>query len=277
MKSKSAAEISWERHASYARAFVAAILMAPIMLLVIHSVVNIDDVEEQVRKELFDRNVNRPALPKSMRPVARSASIKGSSNTRSFASAVANWFGETEYPERWKREVKKFENAPLYEGVMLTSSIHQDKLRPGITEVGYGITNAEIYEAKRLGLLPHNATLPKKMSKEEADKWFEEITIPTYEKCVEEIVNVPLTCEQKFALISFCHNLGKGNLLKMAMKPGRLTDSNYAVIADSILLYTNAGNCKDVAGLVRRRAWESDLWRSGTNDYSRNPKKMASR
>ncbi len=198
-----------------------------------------------------------------MRPASKQASDIGT-----YLSAFADWFRGSEYQKEWIDQVKMFENAPLFCGTLDVSSVHLDKLRPTVREVGYGITDAEIYEAKRFGILPSDATLPTRLTKAEADEWFERVTLPTYEKCVEEIVNVPLTNEQKFALISFCHNLGKGNLVKMTMQDGRLLDSNYGVIADCFPLYVNAGKSKNVAGLIKRRAWEANLWKSATNNHS---------
>lgn len=218
-------------------------------------------------QDRFQRAIHRKALP-GPRPKDKPLGGQAVEATRSYLSALTEWFVGNEYREEWIEQIKMFENAPLYTGSIEQSTVHSDKLNKSVREVGYGITDAEICEAKRFGFLPPDATLPQVMSKEEADQWFENVTIPTYEKCVEEIVDVPLTCEQKFALISFCHNLGKGNLEKMAMQDGRLKDSNYYVIDDCMLRYTNAGKHKNVAGLVKRRNWEAELWRSGTHNYS---------
>ncbi len=172
------------------------------------------------------------------------------------------------YKQEWLMTVMQFESYPLATGKITESIVHPDALRKDIDEVGYGVTRDEVNEAKRFGLLPPNATLPKRMTKEEADLWFMNVTIPTYEKFVEEIVSVPLTCEQKFALISFCHNLGCDNLTKLTSQDGRLNDSNYEVIAELMNLYVNAGQHKNVAGLIKRRAWESELWRKGTRQQN---------
>ncbi|MES2060098.1 MAG: hypothetical protein V4438_03645 [Patescibacteria group bacterium] len=231
-------------------------MISPVAFIVAHSIAHIDAVKNHLHKMEFERNTNRKALPYT-RP-----------KDRRFLSAFADWFKGSEYKREWLEQIKKFENEPLYCGKTSESAVHLDRLKKTVREVGYGITDAEIYEAKRLGFLPKDATLPKKLSKAEADEWFETITIPTYEKCVEEIVTVPLTCEQKFALISFCHNLGSGNLAKLTMQSGRLADSNYCVISECMLRYCNAGGNKSVGGLIRRREWEAALWRSGTNDYS---------
>ena len=175
---------------------------------------------------------------------------------------------ESKYPKEWIEKIKRFENEPLYCGKIEESDVHKDRLKKTVSEVGYGITNAEIFNAKRFGIIPPCATLPQKLTKAQADEWFEKITLPTYEKVVEEVVKVPLTREQKFALISFCHNLGGKNLEKLTMADGRLDDSNYAVIAKYITLYTSAGDSKKVGGLVKRRQWEAELWKSGTKNRS---------
>lgn len=235
--------------------------------IVVHAWIHEDEMKERTRASEFERKVNRKAIH-GPRPKDKPLGQQAVKTVRSYLHAFKAWFDESEYQEEWIEQIKMFENAPLYTGTTGASTVHQDRLRPGVREVGYGITDAEIYEAKRFGILSSDATLPTRMSKEEADQWFKDVTIPTYEKCVEEIVDIPLTCEQKFALISFCHNLGKGNLAKLTMQDGRLKDSNYANIANCMLLYTNAGANKNVTGLVRRRQWEAGLWQSGTHNYS---------
>ncbi len=235
--------------------------------IVIHGWLNEDVMEKRTQEDAFQRNVHRKALP-GPRPKDKPLGERAVSIVRSYLSAFTRMFEGDSYKSEWLRQIEEFENAPLLEGTIEFSTVHQDRLNRTVREVGYGITDAEIYEAKRLGLLPKDAALPSKMTKDEAHRWFLDITIPTYEKCVEEVVKVPLTCEQKFALISFCHNLGKGNLARLVNRSGRLRDSNYSSIAPCILRYTYAAGNKDVAGLVKRRAWESDLFESGTNDHS---------
>ncbi len=242
---------------------VAAILVSA---FIARACMDSDAIKERERQERFQWNIHRKALP-GPRPADKP--FPGTARTeQNFQRAIAFWEQISVYKAEWIEQLKRFENEPLFLGVIQESVAHRDKLRPDVMEVGYGITGAEVKQAICYGLLPKNATLPQKMSKSEADQWFSTVTLPTYERSVMEIVKVPLTIEQRFALISFCHNLGKGNLARMAMQDGRLKDSNYADLADYMLKYVNAGSSKNVPGLIRRRNFEADLWNSGTHDNS---------
>jgi GH24 family phage-related lysozyme (muramidase) len=242
--------------------------MSPMAIFAIafitYAIIHSNEIKERVRSEIFEYKVNRPALP-GPRPKDKPL---GEKISESFMSAFAGWLDDKDYQEEWIAQLKRFENEPLYLGEILVSVAHKDRLRPDVMEVGYGITTAEVKQAIMFGLLPKGSTLPTKLTKSEADKWFAEVTLPTYERCVNETIKVPLTTKQRFALISFCHNLGKGNLEKMAMQKGRLKDSNYGIIAKCILRYTYAGSIKDVPGLVKRRNFEAELWQSGTKNNS---------
>lgn len=168
------------------------------------------------------------------------------------------------YPESWVERLKVFENEPLASGAIKESIRSVDALvkKRVVNQVGYGITAAEIAEAKRLGFLPANATLPKKLTKAQADKWMTTITIPTYEKQVEEIVKAPLSPAQKFALISFCHNVGKNSLRELVNKKDRLNDGNYLTTCAMIEKYEKVSG-EVASGLAKRRLWEAGLFASG--------------
>lgn len=164
------------------------------------------------------------------------------------------------YPREWIEQLKEFENDPLHKGTMKVSNVRKDKLRPEVNEVGYGITAGEIWDAKCYGFLDKDAELPKSLTKEEADKWMEEVTIPTYDAMVKKKVKVDLTREQRFALISFAHNTGSGNLDKLVTCKDRLNSGNFECVSKIMRLYINAGKHTNVPGLVRRRSWEADLF-----------------
>lgn len=164
------------------------------------------------------------------------------------------------YPYEWVDQLKMFENAPLFNGTEKQSKVHQDKLRPDVKEVGYGVTAGEIFDAKTYGFLPKDAELPKSMTKEEADRWMETVTLPTYDAMVRHKVTVELTPQQRFALLSFCHNTGGGSLDKLALYKNRLNSGNLACAPGIMRLYVNAGRHTNVAGLVRRRNWEANLF-----------------
>lgn len=164
------------------------------------------------------------------------------------------------YPREWIEQLKEFENDPLHKGVIKVSHVRKDKLRSDINEVGYGVTAGEIFDAKCYGFLDKDAELPKSLTKEEADKWMEEVTIPTYDALVRKRVKVSLTREQRFALISFAHNTGSGNLDKLVASKDRLNSGNFECVSKVMRLYVNAGKHTNVPGLVRRRSWEADLF-----------------
>tara|TARA_R110000772_G_scaffold108737_3_gene211859 strand:- start:521 stop:823 length:303 start_codon:yes stop_codon:yes gene_type:complete len=77
---------------------------------------------------------------------------------------------------------------------------------------------------------------------------------------VDKVIKVPLNQNQKDALIMFAYNVGESNLKLMANQPGRLNDGNYGDTPKYMRLYASAGGNKNVAGLVRRRGFESNLF-----------------
>ena len=169
-------------------------------------------------------------------------------------------------PQDVLEEIKTFENAPLVTGKIKISILAPDPLKPGVIQVGYGITDMEIKEAIHYGFLPKGSKLPKRLTKEEADKWFENITIPTYLAQVKEVVNpkIKLNGYQVIGLYSFCHNLGKENL--KSLLDGRLNSGNMKGTLDTIGKYCNVikiikGKKVKIPynGLKARRAWEKKL------------------
>ncbi len=168
-------------------------------------------------------------------------------------------------PKDALEQIKMFENAPLVVGKIKVSILAKDPLKPSVIQVGYGITDAEIQEAINYGFLPKGSSLPKRMTKVEADTWFEKITIPTYLAQVKDVVNpkVKLNGYEIIGLYSFCHNLGKDNLKSLIATPGRLNDGNKAATITAMSKYCNVFNIvkgktvkKVHKGLVKRRAWE---------------------
>lgn len=175
-----------------------------------------------------------------------------------------------EYPHEWVDQLKEFENAPLFKGTEVKSKVHKDKLRPDVAEVGYGVTAGEIADAKHYGFLPKDAELPKSLTKEEADRWMEEVTLPTYDAMVCDKVKVDLTPQQRFALLSFCHNTGGGSLDKLALYKNRLNSGNLACAPAIMRLYVNAGRHTNVSGLVKRRNWEANLFAESLGEIASN-------
>lgn len=74
--------------------------------------------------------------------------------------------------------------------------------------------------------------------------------------CIKKgLITFSLTQNQFDALTSFCYNCGKGNLQKL------VSGRDAATVAEKILLYNKSGG-KVLAGLVRRREEERDLFLS---------------
>lgn len=80
-----------------------------------------------------------------------------------------------------------------------------------------------------------------------------------YESKVLSIVEVPLSQNQLAALTSFTFNCGEGALKTLVTGKDRLNSGNYESINRILPLYRKAGG-KIRKGLVRRRAWELELW-----------------
>ena len=79
------------------------------------------------------------------------------------------------------------------------------------------------------------------------------------QEVVQSIVKVPLNSNQLAALTCFTYNCGRGALSQLVGKPGRLNDGNYGSVNEILPKYRMAGG-KIRKGLVRRRAFELDLW-----------------
>lgn len=116
----------------------------------------------------------------------------------------------------------------------------------GKLTIGYGFT-----EKKYLKMAP--------MSRETADKILIEV-LSKAAKDVDTYVKVPLMDYQKEALISFDYNCGCGNLNRLVSGKGRLNSGNYDSVSRLILLY-NKSKGKKLAGLVKRRKWESECFK----------------
>lgn len=77
---------------------------------------------------------------------------------------------------------------------------------------------------------------------------------------VRNNVKVSLSPWQEAALVSFTFNAGEGNLKKLINGQDRLNGGNYKSIEYLLPKYHKGGG-KVLDGLVRRRAWEVELWR----------------
>lgn len=75
------------------------------------------------------------------------------------------------------------------------------------------------------------------------------------------VENENLTQPMFDALVSFCYNLGEGNLGKSTLLK-RVNAGEFEAAADEFLKWNRAGG-KEVRGLTRRREAERNLFRSG--------------
>ena len=78
---------------------------------------------------------------------------------------------------------------------------------------------------------------------------------------VEAAVTVPLNQDQFDALCSFTYNLG-AQTLRSSTLLSRLNSGAYDAVPDQLMRWTHGGG-KVLAGLVRRRTAEANLWNSG--------------
>lgn len=115
----------------------------------------------------------------------------------------------------------------------------------GVITIGYGHTGPDVY----LGLM---------IDEPEAERLLR-FDLLTAEECVDEAVDVPLTQEQFDALVSFVFNCGctafrSSTLLKL------LNAGNYDAASQQFGRW-NKDNGKVLAGLTRRRAAETELFK----------------
>lgn len=112
------------------------------------------------------------------------------------------------------------------------------KCPAGVWTIGYGHT-----DGVREGMVISNAQAELMLR----------VDLEKFEQYVKDNVHIPLNENQFSALVSFCYNCGVGNLRKLVK--GR----NAEQIAEALLLY-NKANGKTLAGLVRRRKAERELF-----------------
>ncbi len=110
--------------------------------------------------------------------------------------------------------------------------------------VGYGFTDKHF---------------SKTITRQRADYLLEHVVWDEYAAYVDKHVKVKLTPYQRAALVMFVYNVGEGNLKKLVNGPDRLNSGNYKSVPTLMSQYTKAKG-KTLPGLVRRRAWEAQLW-----------------
>lgn len=120
----------------------------------------------------------------------------------------------------------------------------------GVLTIGYGHTNLS-------GELP-KVTKSLTMTKDEATALLSKVLAKVYEPDVRKLVKVPLTQNQYDALVSFCYNLGGGNLGKSTLLK-RVNAKDFAGAAAQFAVWNKASG-KVLNGLTRRRAAEAKMF-----------------
>jgi len=129
-----------------------------------------------------------------------------------------------------------------FEGLSLTA--YQDCA--GIWTIGYGHTGPDVHEGQTITELEAEALLRTDLAAAVA--------------CVNRAVTASITQPQFDALVDFCFNAGRGNFLGSTLLR-LINESDPAAAAAQFGLWVHAGG-EVVAGLVRRRKAEADLFAS---------------
>jgi len=84
-------------------------------------------------------------------------------------------------------------------------------------------------------------------------------SLSTYEKAVDSFCRDDISQSQFDALVSFCYNLGAGNLQKSTLIKKVNVNPNDVTIADEFMKW-NKANGTVLKGLTRRRQAEANLY-----------------
>lgn len=156
--------------------------------------------------------------------------------------------------------VKHFENNKLFVGKIKKDKKRVDKLAARYTEeIGYGFTSNLIEEAIRYNYLKKGYKLPATMTRQQAHNFLVTIALPTFQTIVLKNSKKVLDHYEREALTLFAYNNGSGALRKLIK---RLNDGNEAEMLRVWALYCHADG-KKIAGLVRRRTFEINLYKKG--------------
>jgi len=132
---------------------------------------------------------------------------------------------------------KSFNLIKRFEGCELTAY----KCPAGVWTIGYGHTS-------RAG--PPAVNEGEKITKKAAESILCE-DLKKYEAVVDTAIKVPLTENQRGALVSLCYNIGT-TAFKKSTVVKRLNAGNFREAAEAITMWNKAGG-KTLKGLVRRR------------------------
>lgn len=112
------------------------------------------------------------------------------------------------------------------------------------------------------------AAFRRGLTQEQARRLLREDARP-FGEAVNTRVTVPLSQPQFDALVSFVYNLGPGNFASSTLLR-RLNAGEYDAVPEELARWVKAGG-KTLAGLVRRRAVEGELFATGTYPGARAP------
>ena len=133
-----------------------------------------------------------------------------------------------------------------FEGLRLTSYLCQ----AGVPTIGYGATYYADGTKVKLG-----QTIPLQQAKQ-----LHKDHVKEFEQSVIGLLNTTKVNQNQFdALVSFCYNLGAGNLAKSQLLRFVKANPNDPKIAAEFLKWNRAGG-EVSRGLVRRRKKEAELY-----------------
>ena len=140
-------------------------------------------------------------------------------------------------------------------GINMIKSFEGLRLKPyacpaGIPTIGYGNT---FYENGTKVKLSDPA-----ITEERATELLKNSLI-SFEKYVDSYCIDTITQNQFDALVSFCYNVGPGNLKKSSLLKKVNANPNDETIRDAFMKWITGGG-KVLKGLVRRRTAEADLY-----------------
>lgn len=130
-----------------------------------------------------------------------------------------------------------------FEGLRLTA--YQDQV--GVWTIGYGHTGPDVYQGLTITANEATALLLK--------------DVATASTCVNKLVTVPLTQDEFDALVDFVFNLGTGAFASSTLLRD-LNAGNFTAAVGEFQKWDRAGG-QVVAGLLRRRLGEAQLFRNG--------------
>jgi len=120
----------------------------------------------------------------------------------------------------------------------------------GINTIGYG--NTYYMNGKKVTLQD------PKITQQQAEELLKN-SLSTYEKAVDSFCRDDISQSQFDALVSFCYNLGAGNLQKSTLIKKVNVNPNDVTIADEFMKW-NKANGTVLKGLTRRRQAEANLY-----------------